>query len=634
MLTRRRLLHSAAASSASLGAASLLPAWARAQGHDHGAHSNSDAVAVAPVDAASFDLAIARTPFLVEGREGLATTINGGVPGPLLRWREGQEVTLNVANALDEAASIHWHGILLPNGMDGVPGVTFDGIAPGETFTYRFPVRQSGTYWYHSHSRFQEQTGVYGPIVIDPAGGERVASDRDYVVVLSDWTFDDPERLFANLKRQSDYYNYQKRTLGDFLRDVREDGWGATVAERRMWAGMRMNPTDLADVSAPTYRYLMNGQGPDANWTALYSPGERVRLRFINASAMTFFDVRIPGLPMTVVAADGVDVEPVETDELRIAVAETYDVVLTPPDERALTIFAESMDRSGYARGTLAARQGDLAAVPALRERPVRSMADMGHDMSSMSGGENAGHDMSAMTDGAAASAGDDTSSMAGMDHAGHDMSAPAAGASEHAGHDMPAMAAGVAQGDAAHAGHDTAADPASGDPVREGPGVDMRMAAASTRLDDPGIGLGKDGWRVLSYAQLRGVSDVKDARAPARDLELHLTSNMERYMWSFDGVGFSEVDGPIELAHGERLRLVLVNETMMEHPVHLHGMFVELDNGAGARRPLKHTVNIKPGERVPLLLTADEPGDWAFHCHLLYHMEAGMMRVVRVSGA
>ncbi|MGD2131608.1 MAG: copper resistance system multicopper oxidase [Maricaulaceae bacterium] len=621
MLSRRDLLNKTAVMSAGWAAAGLIPSWARAQSSGLSA------------PASEFDLAIGRTSFSVDGRRGGAVTVNGGVPGPLLRWREGDEVTLRLANALDEDASIHWHGILLPASMDGVPGVSFAGIAPGETFTYRFPVRQSGTYWYHSHSGFQEQSGVYGPIIIDPAGGERVAADREYVVMLSDWTFEDPARVFANLKRQPDYYNYQRRTLGDFLRDAREEGWSAAMEDRRMWAEMRMNPTDIADVTGATYTYLMNGHGPEANWMALFRPGERVRLRFINGSAMTYFDVRIPGLPMTVVAADGVDVAPVETDEFRMAVAETYDVIVEPREDRAFTIFAESMDRSGYARGTLATREGATADVPARRPRPVRSMADMGHDMS--------GHD----TDGAGGQMTHEASAapaMSGeaMDHAGHDAGhdmAPTAAASGHEGHDMAAMASGATSAEAMdHAGHDMAemAGMASeqGDPVRAGPGVAMRAMAASTRLDDPGIGLGADGWRVLSYAQLRGARDLADRRAPARELELHLTSNMERYMWSFDGVRFADVDGPIQMTHGERLRLVLVNDTMMEHPIHLHGMFVELDNGAGERRPLKHTVNVKPGERVPLLLTADEPGDWAFHCHLLYHMAAGMMRVVRVS--
>ena len=599
-------MRDASASALAATSGALTPSWAQGRSTD---------------SATVFDLTIGETPFAVDGRRAVATTINGGVPGPLLRWREGDEVVLRVTNALDADTSLHWHGILLPNSMDGAPRVTFDGVAPGETFIYRFPIRQTGTYWYHSHSRFQEQTGVYGPIIIDPASGPRMEADREHVIVLSDWSFESPERIYANLKRQPDYYNHQRRTFGDFLRDASDQGLGAAIRERRMWAGMRMTPTDIADVTGATYTYLMNGASPGANWTALLEPGERVRLRFINASAMTFFDVRIPGLPMTVVAADGIDIEPVETDEFRIGVAETYDVIVAPPSDQPFTIFAESMDRSGFARGTLATVAGVEAAVPALRPSPVRSMADMGHDMGDMDR-EMAGGEM----DHAAMEHGAPAASSTGMDH----------GAMAHAG---AARAGAMAEMDHAEHGMASAsgmeamatAAPAD-DPVRSGPGVAMRAAMATDRLEDPGVGLGADGWRVLTYAQLRGRRDGADARAPERTLELHLTSNMERYMWSFDGVRFSEVSGPIELAYGERVRLTLVNDTMMEHPIHLHGMFVELDNGAGARRPLKHTVNIKPAERLSLILTADEPGDWAFHCHLLYHMEAGMMRVVRVA--
>jgi CopA family copper-resistance protein len=633
MLTRRRLLRSAAATGAGFAAAGLLPAWARAEGHASRAH---DMLAMKPA-AASFGLKLAPTPFEVGGRRGIATTINGGAPGPLLRWREGQDVTLNVTNALDEQASIHWHGIMVPNGMDGVPGVTFPGIAPGETFTYKFPVRQAGTYWYHSHSRFQEQTGVYGPIVIEPAAGERVQADREHIIVLSDWTFENPERVWANLKRQSDYYNFQRRTVADFFRDSSGKGLGPTVSERGMWGRMRMDATDLADVTGATYTYLVNGRGPAENWTAVYKPGERVRLRFINASSMTYFDLRIPGLPMTVVSADGQDVEPVETDEIRLAIAETYDVIVTPPDDRPFTIFAESMDRSGYARATLATREGVSAAIPPRRTRPVRSMADMGHAMGGMDMSGSSEHDMSGMGHDMPGMSGRDMSQM-GRDAStmpGHDMSGMDHDMPAMPGHDMSSMSndmPGMSGHDMSGMNHNGAAAPV-GDPVKRGPGVDMRMPAMASRLDDPGIGLGKDGWRVLSYAQLRAARDSKDARVPAREIPLHLTGNMQRYMWSFDGVKFSDAKAPIAVGYGERVRIVLINETMMEHPIHLHGMLFELDNGAGARRPSKHTVNVKPGERLPLLLTADEPGDWAFHCHLLYHMTAGMMRVVRVSG-
>jgi len=589
MLTRRRFLSDASIAGLLTAGGALAPVWARSTPRQ---------------TMTDVDLTIGETPFVVNGRRALATTINGGVPGPLLRFRQGEAVTLRVTNRLAQSTSLHWHGLLLPNAMDGVPGVTFDGINPGETFTYRFPIRQSGTYWYHSHSGFQEQSGVYGPIIIDPvadyAENDPGAYDREHVIVLSDWTFEDPGRVFSNLKKEPDYYNYSRRTFGDFLSDARSGGLGATLAERRMWGAMRMTPTDIADVTGATYTYLMNGQDSAANWTGLFAPGERVRLRIINASAMTYFDIRIPGLPMTVVQADGQDVEPVETDEIRLAVAETYDVIVEPTGDAPFTIFAETMDRSGYARGTLAPRLGLVGALPARRAPPRRDMAAMGHGGH---GEHGSGHEA--------------MDSAAPMDaHAGHDMSAMAADAPmDHGmGPEMsPEMDDGVS-----HDGH------------MSGPGVAMRTDNPQQRLSDPGIGLGDDGWRVLSYAQLRNAGHA-DMTPPDRELELHLTSNMERYMWSFDGVRFSEVDGPIVMSYGERVRLVLVNDTMMEHPIHLHGMFVELDNGSGHKRPLKHTINIKPGERVAVILTANEPGDWAFHCHLLYHMVAGMMRVVSV---
>lgn len=576
MITRRRFLHLSSAAGLS---AALAPSWSRAQG----------LAAVGPQT--EFDLRIAETPFAVGGRSAVATTINGGVPGPLLRWREGDTVALRVANALSADTSLHWHGILLPNPMDGVPGVTFPGIAPGETFEYRFPVRQSGTYWYHSHSGFQEQTGVYGPIVIDPAGPVPVAYDREHVIMLSDWSFMAPERIFGVLKKQSDYFNFRKPTLFG-----RED-----AADRAMWARMRMNPADLADVNGSTYTFLMNGQAPEANWTGLFAPGERVRLRFINASAMTIFDVRIPGLPMAVVAADGIDVKPVETDEFRISAAETYDVIVTPGDG-AYTLFAETLDRSGFARGTLAPAMGMAAAVPAPRPRPLRAMADMGH-------GDHgaAGHSAHQATPAAASDAMDHSM----MDHAGMDHSAMGRSAA-------PAAVVAAEFQPQTH-------------PHRMGPGVDAVPDMTANRLHEPGIGVGADGWRVLTYAQLERAAPNTDARAPEREIELHLTGNMERFVWGFDGERFIDVHAPIQWRLGERLRLTLVNDSMMEHPIHLHGMFMELENGA-ANRPLKHTVNVKPAERLSLLITADEPGDWAFHCHLLYHMEAGMMRVVRVA--
>ena len=608
-ITRRRVLAGMAAGGLLAGFDALLPAWAGPL------VSSPRARQPGPVD---FDLTVARQRIDIAGKKAYAHTLNGTIPGPLIELYEGHEARLRVHNTLDEDASIHWHGILLPFEMDGVPGVTFPGIRPGGSFEARFPVRQSGTYWYHSHSGLQEQSGVYGPLVIHPAGGYAEPFDRDYVVLLSDWTFEDPFAVLAKLKKLSHYYNFQEQTLPQ----VAEAGtWRQWLA----WQQMRMSPADIADVTGYTYTYLMNGLHPAGNWTGLFAPGERVRLRFINGSAMTYFNLRIPGLPMIVVQADGQDVQPVETDELQIAIAETYDVIVTPQD-RAYTVFAESMDRSGFAAGTLAPSARMTAAVPALHKRPLRTMTDMGMDHTGHGG--HGGGPMAGME-------------MSGMDHAamGH---APVA--DPHAGHAM----AGSPPVDHAAMGH---TPPASGPRSartgieRAAPGPVLAMHDADThgvgnqavaqverdRTAEPGTGLADVDHRVLVYADLLARTPARDTRPPARDIELHLTGHMERYMWSFDGQKFSEVHGPILFRHGERLRLTLVNDTMMEHPIHLHGMFFEVDNGAGEYRPRKHTVSVKPAERLRLLITADEPGRWAFHCHLLYHMHMGMMRVVEV---
>ena len=563
----------------------------------------------------SFDLRIGETPMNFTGRVRTAVTVNNSLPAPTLRWREGDTVTIRVTNdfaAGGEDTSIHWHGILLPANMDGVPGLSFAGIRPGETFTYKFQVRQAGTYWYHSHSGFQEQRGVYGPLIIDSVKPSPFNYDRDHVVMLSDWTDEDPRRLFAKLKKQSDYFNVHQRTVGDFFHDVRTKGLGPTLEDRKMWGEMRMAPTDLSDVTGATYTYLMNGTAPAGNWTGLFKPGERVRLRFINGSAMTYFDVRIPGLEMTVIAADGQYVHPVTVDELRIAVAETVDVIVEPAGQDAFTIFAQSIDRTGYAAGTLAVRQGLRAPVPDPDPRQLLTMADMG-----MSHGEMSGHDMSAMGAAGAGAAQADP-------HAGHTMpgrQAPAkpapakpAAADPHAGHDMPTM--GAMQK------HPETED---GNPL-----VDNQAMAPMSRLDDPGVGnRGKDR-RVLTYADLRSIFDDPDGRDPARTIELHLTGHMERFAWSFDGLKFSSAE-PLRLTYGERLRIVLVNDTMMSHPIHLHGMWSDVENDAGEFMVRKHTVDMPPGTKRTYRVRADALGRWAFHCHLLLHMEAGMFREVRV---
>ncbi|WP_213154257.1 copper resistance system multicopper oxidase [Pseudomonas carnis] len=537
-----------------------------------------------------FDLFIDQTPVNLTGRARTALTVNGSLPGPLLRWREGDTVTLRVKNRLDEPTSIHWHGILLPSTMDGVPGLSFKGIEPGGLYVYQFKVKQHGTYWYHSHSGLQEQQGVYGPLVIDPKEPEPYTYQRDYVVMLSDWTDEDPVALMKTLKKQSDYYNLHKPTLGDFIQDVGKQGWSATAADRLMWAQMKMNPTDLADVSGETYTYLLNGQPPGQNWAGVFKAGETIRLRFINGSAMTYFDVRIPGLKMTVIAADGQPVKPVSVDEFRIAVAETYDVLVEPVAE-AYTLFAQSMDRTGYARGTLARQMGATASVPPLDPRPWLTMEDMG---------------MGGMDHGAMA----DMPGMEGMDHgAMADMSGME-------GMDHSAMGAMAMQ-----------KHPAS---EQNSPLVDMQAMSPVPKLDDPGIGLRNNGRRVLTYADLRSTFEDPDGRDPSRTLELHLTGHMEKFAWSFNGVKFSDAE-PLQLTYGERVRVVLVNDTMMAHPIHLHGLWSDLEDENGQFLVRKHTIDMPPGSRRSYRVTADALGRWAYHCHLLYHMEMGMFREVRV---
>lgn len=548
-----------------------------------------------------FDLVVGETLVNFTGRTRPAATINGSLPAPILRWREGTTVDLRVRNALPagsiygDMTSIHWHGILLPSNMDGVPGLSFDGIHRGETFQYRFDVRQGGTYWYHSHSGFQEQAGMYGALIIDPIEPEPFAFDRDYVVLLTDWTDLPPQALFARLKKMAEHDNYYKRTLGDFIRDAREDGLRATLAERRGWGQMRMTPTDISDVNAHTYTYLMNGTTSPGNWTALFRSGEKIRLRFINGSAMTYFDVRIPGLKMTVVAADGQYVHPVSVDEFRIAVAETFDVIVEPSGQDAYTIFAQDMGRTGFVSGTLAVREGLRAPVPDVDARPILTMDDMGHG--GMHGGGHAGH-------GAGQGSAPDHAAM------GH---APVAHASMGHGED-----------------HGAGAMQTHPDSERNNPLVDMQTMTPTHRLDDPGIGLRDNGRTVLTYGMMRSLFDDPDGRAPGREIELHLTGHMEKFAWSFDGIKFADAE-PLRLNYGERLRVVLVNDTMMTHPIHLHGMWSDVEDAQGNFQLRKHTVDMPPGSKRSYRVRADALGRWAYHCHLLYHMEAGMFREVQV---
>lgn len=584
-----------------------------------------------------YNLGIRQEKMSIAGGMGNTVAANGTVPAPLLEFQEGRDVILNVTNHMKVDTSIHWHGLLLPFEMDGVPGVTYKGISPGQTFQYRFPVKQNGTYWYHSHSGTQEQSGMFGSLVLHPSEPDPVKYDRDYVITLSDWTFSDPMALLANLKKMSDYYNYNRVTVADML-DA-NDGMSTAEALRMKlaWDRMQMMPSDIADVTGTTYSYLMNGIHPAGNWTGLFKSGERVRLRFINAAAMSYFNVRIPGLEMTVVAADGQNVKPVRIDEFQIGVAETYDVIVEPRDDKTYTIMAESMDRTGYAAGTLAPREGMTAEVPPLRKPPRLTMVDMGMDMSSMNHGgmKMQGMDHSKMNNDAPKMQGMDHSQMnhgemnhsmpmdhSAMGHAGM-QAQPMRGAMEGMNSDsmsMPGM------------GGDNGPIVAKHGPDMHGPGNIGVASVQRDRLGERGTGLEDVNHRVLVYNDLARLENDFDTRPPQRDLELHLTGNMERYMWSFDGKQFHEVKGPIEFNYGERLRLILVNDTMMNHPIHLHGMWMEIENGQGQSIPRKHTINVMPGGRVSALINADAPGRWAFHCHLLFHMEMGMFRVVRVS--
>ena len=547
-----------------------------------------------------FDLSIGETLVNYTGKTRPAITINGSVPGPILRWKEGTRVQLRVRNDLPlgsihgGATSIHWHGILLPSNMDGVPGLSFDGIDRGQSFLYEFDVRQGGTYWYHSHSGFQEQGGMYGPLIIDPIDPEPFTYDRDYVVFLSDWTDMDPARLFDRLKKFSEYDNYYQRTVGDFFRDVRQEGLRETLRDRGEWGRMRMTPTDLSDVNAHTYTFLMNGVTALGNWTALFRPGEKIRLRVINGSAMTYFDVRIPGLKMTVVAVDGQYVHPLTVDEIRLGAAETFDVIVEPSGQDAFTIFAQDNARTGYVSGTLAVRDGLRAPVPAVDPRPLLTMADMGHG-----------------------------------DHGAHGGSHGSSPAAEHAG------TAQSHHDHGGHASHGHAARDGGGmqqhpDSETDNPLVDMQTMTPEPKLADPGIGLRENGRHVATYAELRSLFDDPDGREPGRTVELHLTGHMERFSWSFDGIRFNDAD-PLRLTYGERMRIVLVNDTMMSHPIHLHGLWSDLEDEQGNFHLRKHTVDMPPGTKRSYRVRADALGRWAYHCHLFYHMEAGMFREVRV---
>ncbi len=599
MLTRRHLLKRAAALGLLAAGEQVLPGCAVRPSIPAAQPGTSATMLSGEV----IDLLISERAFTLGGRTGTAMTINGTIPGPLIRLKEGTEVTLRVTNQLSEVSSIHWHGLLLPPQMDGVPGVSFAGINPGMTFTYRFPIKQSGTYWYHSHSGGQELQGMYAPMILEPLEPETVQYDREYVVMLSEWTFESPEAVFDRLKKDPGYYNYQKRAAPEFVSDVARLGLGPALANYFMWDQMRMDPTDFADVTGSTFTFLMNGLPPADNWTGLFRPGERVRLRFINAASMNFYDVRIPGLTMTVVQADGQNVQPVVVEEFRFGPAETYDVIVQPVEAHAYTIFAETMDRSGYACGTLAPRVGMTGEIPERRPRPLRTMDDMGM-------AAHGGHRIDGST----------------MDQDGGD------------GPTHGMMHAPARREQSSRENNEQQLSPIPGAiPVKHGPdhhGTGNQTVAeySQNRMHEPGRGLENNSRRVLRYTDLRSVVPYPDQREPEREIEMHITGHMTRYLWSFDGRKYSDAKRPVRFRYGERLRLTLVNDTMMEHPIHLHGMWMHLENGAGAYLPRKHTVVVKPAERVSVAISADAWGPWAFHCHLLLHMEAGMFRVIEVS--
>lgn len=621
-IDRRQLLRGATFAGGGLALAAWLPAWAQ---------TNSAGI-VRPLPTLSGEditLTIARQTMVIDGRRMSAIGANGTVPAPLLRLREGQKVRLNVVNALDEDSSIHWHGVLVPSQFDGVPGVSFPGIKPRSTFTYEFPIRQSGTYWYHSHSGLQEQLGHYGPIVIDPAGADPVQYDREHVLVLADHSPLSPAEIFRRIKVDPGHFNFQRQTLSGLL--AKRD---QALNDRLDWGRMRMDPTDVLDVTGSAYTYIVNGFGPRDNWTALFKPGERVRLRIINASAMTNFNVRIPGLPLSIVQADGQNVRPVTVDEFQIGVAETYDAIVIPSEDRAYSIVAEAVDRSGMARATLAPRPGMAGEIPSLRKRPVATMKDMGMDMSGMPGMApqrgidpsaeqnrsarlaTPGAAMPAVPQGTDAMAGMASGDMAGMDHGKMTGTPGQNGGTNIGSADMGSM---------------KMRDFSNAPQVKKGPGVQTIAPMPTDRTGEPGQGLADVGHKVLVYKDLMALDRNPDVRAPSRSIDIHLTGNMERFMWSFDGEKMSDVHDPIPFDEGERVRVNLINDTMMSHPIHIHGHFFELVTGHGDHGPRKHTVLVQPGGKVTWDFTADAVGDWAFHCHLLYHMMAGMMRIVSV---
>ena len=562
-----------------------------------------------------FNLSIEKIAVNITGNPSIAKTVNGMLSGPTLRWKEGDTVTINVTNNLNEDTSIHWHGIILPPAMDGVPGISFDGIKPGETFTYTFPIVQSGTYWYHSHSGFQEQEGVFGAIIIEPKIKDPYEYDREYVISLSDWSDEKPSSVYRKIKLSSSYYNFKQRTVGDFIDEVKEKGFFEAFSERKMWNEMKMTDRDISDVSGYTYTYLMNGENPATGFKALFKNGEKIRLRFINSAAMTFFDVRIPGLKMTVVAADGNNIQPVTIDEFRIGVAETYDVIVEPEVNKAYSIFAQSIDRSGYALGALTFDEKVIAQTPQMDAFPILTHADMGMGGTS---DNNSEHDMSTMETQKPAKQESAMKYGAGMDMSSMEKPKPTMNHSMM-GHDMSTMNSNQKK-----------EIPIT--KLEESTGVQVDAVAMNPqyRLSDPGVGLRNNGRRVLTYADLKSLTPTTNDKYPDREIILRLTGNMERYMWSINGITYKDAK-PLEFKYGERLRITYINDTMMNHPMHLHGMWSDLETGDDNYLPRKHTIVVQPGSKISFRVNVDAKGSWAYHCHLLYHM-TDMFRKVIVS--
>lgn len=601
-LDRRKFLNYSLGGTAIWSMGAGLPAWARSARYGNRGISTQTG--------SEFDLHIHQFPVEIAGKKTTAVGVNGNLPAPLLRFREGDEVTLRVTNHLHHDSSIHWHGILLPFYMDGVPGVSFPGIRPRETFTYQFRLKQNGTYWYHSHSGLQEQLGHYGPIIIDPSDVDPIAYDREYVLVLSDWSFTNPHRIFAKLKKNAESLNFSQPSLTEPV------GLGG------MWANMRMNPRDIADISGETYHFLLNGHSSSDHYNILFKPGEKVRLRIISASAMTLFNFRIPGQTMRMVQADGLNIVPVDTDEFQIGVAETYDVIVQPKEHGAFAMVAEAIDRSGQVVAGLVSDPSIRVEEPELRPMPILSMRDMGMDHDGTEHAHAHRHSQNKNIF-AEEMKRENTIDRRNEDHeSSHGMH------QDHKGQMASAMSHHSAKPDPYGPRHQWLSEEAK---VQRTPGVANIAAMPTSRLDEAGIGLENVPHRCMTYSQLRSLEENPDLREPEREMILHLTGNMERYIWSFDGIKFSEITEAIRFHEGERVRLTLINDTMMSHPIHLHGMFFDLVNGGGPHKPRKHTVIVKPAEKLSLDITADQVGDWAFHCHLLYHMHAGMMQVVSI---